>query len=46
MDIGREDNKEKVTKMALDRPAIIRWLEGKTPIKIIYVPGKIMNILA
>lgn len=46
MQVQREDAEQKITDMALARSTIIKWLEGKAPIKIIYVPGKIINILA
>lgn len=38
---GRED----VQEMALNSPQGAKWLDGKTPRKVIVVPGKIVNIV-
>lgn len=38
-------SKEDVEKAALADPAAAKWLEGKTPKRIIVVPGKIVNIV-
>lgn len=43
--VARETGEEEIKKTALIRPAIGKWLLGKTPSKIIYVPGKIVNIV-
>jgi len=40
-DASRQD----VEKMALENDAASKWLEGKTPRKVIVVPGKIVNIV-
>ena len=37
--------KEEVEKIALDAPGAAKWLEGKSPRKVIVVPGKIVNIV-
>lgn len=34
-----------ITEIALKRPEIIKWLEGKTPKKVIVVKGKMVNIV-
>ena len=41
----RNTGEEEVKKAALARPFVHKWLEGKTPIKLIYIPGKILNIV-
>lgn len=38
-------DKAEVEKMALSDPNAARWMEGKTPKKIIVVPNKIVNIV-
>ena len=38
-------DKAEVEKLALENPNAERWLEGKTPKKIIVVPNKIVNIV-
>ena len=42
---GREEDEEGVKKKALASPVITKWLLGKTPKKIIYIPGRIVNIV-
>ena len=37
--------KEEVEKTALSDEAASKWLDGKTIVKIIVVPGKIVNIV-
>lgn len=34
-----------VEKTALDNEAAAKWMEGKQVVKIIFVPGKIVNIV-
>jgi len=46
IEITRDLSQEDVERTALARPQVQKWLEGKTPKKIIYVPGKILNIVA
>ena len=36
---------ETVKTTALARPTVTKWLDGMTPKKVIYVPGKIVNIV-
>ncbi len=43
IEIGREAQKDAVEKMALE--TVARALEGKSPRKIIYVPGRIVNVV-
>jgi len=38
-------DKSEVEKMALDAQGATKWLDGKTPKKVIVVPGKIVNIV-
>ena len=38
-------SKEEVEKIALSDAASAKWLDGKTPRKVIVVPGKIVNIV-
>ena len=37
--------KEEVEKLALGHEGAAKWLEGKTPKKVIVVPNKIVNIV-
>jgi leucyl-tRNA synthetase len=43
IEIAREAEKDRVEKMALE--TVARALEGKAPRKIIYVPGRIVNVV-
>ena len=45
IDVDRNDNEESVKSVALARKDIQKWLDGKEPRKVIYVPGKIINIV-
>lgn len=38
-------SKEEVEKIALSNPSAAKWIEGKTPKKVIVVPNKIVNIV-
>ena len=38
-------SKEEIEKKALEHDALKKWLDGKTPKKVIIVPGKIVNIV-
>ena len=37
--------REEVEKVALSHESSAKWMEGKTPKKVIVVPGKIVNIV-
>lgn len=45
LDIPAGTSKEDVEAIALADPAAARWLDGKTPKKVIVVPNKIVNIV-
>ena len=45
IEILRTDNEETVKSVALARPTVQKWLDGKEPKKVIYVAGKIINIV-
>ena len=45
IEIPADTPKEEVEKIALNNPASSKWMEGKTPKKIIVVPNKIVNIV-
>ena len=38
-------SKEDVEKIALSDAAAVKWLDGKTPKKVIVVPGRIVNVV-
>ena len=38
-------SKEEVEKLALSDAAAEKWLDGKTPKRVIVVPGKIVNVV-
>jgi leucyl-tRNA synthetase len=45
MEIPADFSKEEIEAAALANPACQKWLEGKTPKKVIIVPKKIVNIV-
>ncbi|MCU6768881.1 leucine--tRNA ligase [Barnesiella propionica] len=45
IEIGAGTSREEIEKIALEHSSSARWLEGKTPKKIIVVPNKIVNIV-
>ena len=46
MELPRDIAQEKAVALAKANPKIIPWIEGKTIKKIIFVPGRILNIVA
>ncbi|MDO9509871.1 MAG: leucine--tRNA ligase [Candidatus Magasanikbacteria bacterium] len=40
-----EINEEDAKKAAMNSTKVLKWLDGKEPKKIIYVPGKLVNIV-
>lgn len=45
MQVPNGTSKEEVEKLAMENPNSEKWIEGKTPKKIIVVPNKIVNIV-
>ena len=45
IEVPAGSDKEQVEKAALADPAAEKWLDGKTPKKVIVVPGRIVNIV-
>ena len=45
LDISADASKEEVEKLALSAPEAAKWLEGKSPKKVIVVPGRIVNVV-
>ena len=45
MQVANGTSKEEVEKLALENPNSSKWIEGKSPKKIIVVPNKIVNIV-
>jgi leucyl-tRNA synthetase len=43
--ISKDEDKESVLEKAKSQPSVAKWLEGKTLVKEIYVPGKIVNLV-
>jgi len=43
--ISKDEDKNSVLQKAKSAPSIAKWLEGKTIVKEIYVPGKIVNLV-
>jgi leucyl-tRNA synthetase len=45
LSIALDEKQEEVQQKAMELPAIKALLEGKTVVKVIYVPGRILNIV-
>lgn len=45
LEVPAGTDKAEVERIALDDPAAAKWLDGKTPKKVIVVPNKIVNIV-
>ncbi|MCH5226991.1 MAG: leucine--tRNA ligase [Muribaculaceae bacterium] len=45
LEVASDAGKEEVEKAALSAPEASKWLEGKTPKKVIVVPGRIVNVV-
>lgn len=45
IDIPKDLAKEEIEKIALEAPEAQKWLDGKTPKKVIVVSGRIVNIV-
>ena len=45
MELPADMPREEVEKVALSHESYAKWVEGKTPKKVIVVPGKIVNIV-
>lgn len=43
--IAVDEDKESVMQKAKSEESVAKWLEGKTLVKEIYVPGKIVNLV-
>jgi leucyl-tRNA synthetase len=46
LDIARDTESAGVENAALQLPQVLRWLEGRSPRKVIVVPNRIVNIVA
>ena len=45
LDLPADLDKAEVVKRALEAPEAAKWLDGKTPKKVIVVLGKIVNVV-
>ena len=45
IEVPADASKEEVERAALADAGAAKWLDGKTPRKVIVVPGKIVNIV-
>lgn len=45
LDFSSDESKENIEKMVLAHPQSAKWLEGKSPKKVIVVPQKIVNVV-
>ena len=45
IEVSKDADKATVEKLALEDASVARFLDGKTPKKIIVVPGRIVNVV-
>lgn len=45
IEFAADASKEEIEKTVLEHPSSAKWIDGKTPKKIIIVPKKIVNIV-
>jgi leucyl-tRNA synthetase len=45
IEIAKDEDKDSVLEKAKANENVAKWLEGKTVVKEIYVPGKIVNLV-
>jgi leucyl-tRNA synthetase len=45
LSVATETSKEDLEKLALDNSEVVPYLEGKTPKKVVVVPGRLVNIV-
>lgn len=45
LELARESSQEQARGAAEAAPAVARQLEGKTVVKVIWVPGKVLNLI-
>jgi leucyl-tRNA synthetase len=45
LELPTEMKKEEIEKIVMEHEQSVKWLEGKTPKKVIIVPGRIVNIV-
>jgi leucyl-tRNA synthetase len=45
IEVSLELSKNEIEKIVLERPSVLRILNGSSPKKIIVVPGKIVNVV-
>jgi leucyl-tRNA synthetase len=45
LEFAADASKEDIEKEVLEHPNSQKWLEGKTPKKVIIVPKKVVNIV-
>jgi leucyl-tRNA synthetase len=45
LEVPADADKATLEKLALESEVALRWLEGKTPRRVIVVPGKLVNLV-
>ncbi len=43
--VAADISEDEVLRIALERPLVSKWMEGKKPAKTIFVPGKLLSIV-
>ena len=45
VDVPKDLSQDDMVSLALEQPSVSKWVDGKPFKKIIYVPGKILNLV-
>ena len=45
MQVAADASKEDIEKEALGNETVQRFMDGKAPFKVIYVPGRLVNVV-
>ena len=45
LEVPKDLSQEDMVSLALEQPLINKWVDGKEFKKVIYVPGKILNLV-
>jgi len=45
LEVEKDTSDEEIKNLALNQENVVKFIEGKEPLKVIYVPGKLVNIV-
>ena len=45
VEVDKTDDEVVATQLAMDKAGVAKWIQGKTVVKTIYVPGRVLNFI-